>query len=299
MSNLATSERLRQFYEGLATTIPCPEPEARDDLRTMPHPELLVRYLNWADRFVAARPRRVVTWDGFLHHGSGALHMDQVHALATEVEAGSNLSPYLSEKSARDGYMRPSGKRKRRGVEWADKDYALNAYEMHHLHLDRAGTEQLLYVNFSREDAFFLMVGDHKSFDDGSLALAVAESRKGTPYELRGVGLPRPRAMTEYNRLQRAGLATFLPAGDQVVMGANLTSAGTSTMHTLYAQRIVRKMKEWDSQIDNEGFGSDWLEKSGKPYPASPNFQWAMDYCDLCLLETVAHVKIRLLEWKR
>jgi hypothetical protein len=105
--------------------------------------------------------------------------------------------------------------------------------------------------------------------------------------------------MTEYNRLQRAGLSTFLPTDDRVVMGATLTGAGTSTLHSLYAQRIVRTIRELEPRIDEPRFGSDWFEQGGKPYPTSPKFQWAMDYCDLCLLETVTHVKIRLVEWRR
>ena len=53
------------------------------------------------------------------------------------------------------------------------------------------------------------MLGDHKSFDDGTLAQAVAECRVGTSYELKGVlGPEHPRPMHEQNNLQRHGITT-------------------------------------------------------------------------------------------
>jgi hypothetical protein len=232
--------------------------------------ELLSRYINWADRFVAPRPRRVVTWDGFHRHGTATAHWDAVSALAAEIEAGNDLTPYLSDKLNRSGYVPAKDDRKKRprGLEWADKDYALNAYEMHHLHLNPAGSEELLYVSFSRNDAFFLMVGDHKSFDDGSLAQAIAESRVGTSYELNGVVAPRQRrTMNEYNQLQRRGWSTFFPIGGRAVMGATLSTAGTSWLHTKHAQRLLRVIQKVDAQIDEPRFGCDWFEQSGNTYP--------------------------------
>jgi hypothetical protein len=295
------STRVRQFYERLADSIPCDPHDARADLHAMARWELLSRYLNWADRFVAPRPRRVVTWDGIRRHGAAGLHWERVCALADEIEAGNDLTPYLSDRLGRSGYVRApkGGKQRPHGVEWADKDYALNAYEIHHLHLSRTGTEELLYVSFSRNDAFFLMVGDHKSFDDGSLAQAVAESRIGTSYELNGVGQQHARPMNEYNRLQRRGFATFLPVGDHVVMGATLSTAGTSLLHTNHAKSILRVMQNLDPQIGAPCFGNHWFEQIGESYPTSPIFEWAMNICDLCLLEKTSLMKITLVEWRR
>jgi hypothetical protein len=262
--------------------------------------ELLSRYLNWADRFVARRPRLVVTWDGFTRHGATSLHWNAVCALATEIEAGNDLRPYLSDK-VRIGYVpaKDGGKKGRRGVEWADKDYALNAYDMHHLHLSRAGTKELLYVGFSRTEALLLMVGDHKSFDDGSLAKAVGEARVGTLYELKGVGLKNHRTMAEYNQRQRRGRATFFPVGSQTVMGATLTGAGTSSLHTKHAQNMLRAIQKLDPQIDAPRFGSDMFEQSGLTCPASPIFEWALNHCDLCLIEKTAFLKWTVVEWRR
>ena len=57
--------RLRRFRETLAGMIPCEPEQVRTDLYGMEPQELLERYLNWADRFVAPRPRRIVKSKGF------------------------------------------------------------------------------------------------------------------------------------------------------------------------------------------------------------------------------------------
>ena len=168
--------RLHAFHKKLGELIPCEPESARAALHPMSTPELLVRYLNWADRYVAPRPRRVITWEGFVRHGSAHLHREAVYGLAEKIEAGDDLTPYLSERISKFGYVSSKKtKRRQRGVEWRDKDYVLNAFDTHHLHLKPTGSQELLYVCFSRNDALFVMVGDHKSFDDGSLAQAVAE----------------------------------------------------------------------------------------------------------------------------
>jgi hypothetical protein len=294
------SPRVQAFYDRVANAIPCVPKKAHAELHAMTRWELLSRYLNWADRLVAPRPRRVITWDGFTRHGTANLHWDAVCALAMEIGAGNDLTPYLSDK-VRIGYVpaKDRGKKGRRGVEWADKDYALNAYEMHHLHLNRAGTKELLYVGFSRTEALLLMVGDHKSFDDRSLAKAVGEARVGTSYELKGVGLQNQRTMAEYNQLQRRGIATFFPVGSQTVMGATLTDAGTSSLHTKHAQNMLKAIRKLDPQIDDPRFGHEWFEQSGKTYPASPAFEWALNHCDLCLIESTAFLKWTVVEWRR
>ena len=294
--------RIRQFRESVAALIPCDPESARADLYEMGLSALLGRYVNWADRFVAPRPRRVITWDGFLRHGSAQLHQVVLSALLAKIERGDNLKPYLSDRIERCGHLRSKPKKssKAKGVEWGDKDYALNAFETHHLHLDPAGTEELLYVIFSRGEAFLVMVGDHNSFDDGTLAEALAEARVGTSAELRGVlGSARHRTIREQNQLQRHGFTTIFDADCHTVMGAMLSTAGTSPFHTIHGDRIVQLIESLDLQVDEPGFCRTCFEQNRKAYPATPLFEWAMQYCDLYLVESTTSVGFPMLQWRR
>jgi hypothetical protein len=295
------SPRLLTFHETLATSIPCEPASARAVLHQMSTPELLVRYLNWADRFVAPRPRRVITWEGFVRHGSAQLHREAVYGLAEKIEAGDDLTPFLSKKIRRFGYVMPEDdKRKPHGVEWRDKDYALNAYDTHHLHLGKNRTRALLYVSFSRGDALLVMVGDHSSFDDGTLAQAIAQCRVGTPLELKGIRLPpQPDAVREKNQLQRHGFSTAFTVGERAVMGALLTGAGTAVRHTVHAKGILRAIKKIEPQLDDPSFCDKQFQQISRPRPTMPAFQWEMRHCDLCLTETTAGVNFIVVQWIR
>jgi len=295
--------RLRQFHERVAGLIPCDPEDERADLHTMGLTELLGHYVNWADRYVAPRPRRVVTWDGLLRRGSAEPHRDAVRALVGKIEAGDDLKPFLSDRVDRFGYVRPKvyKNNKSRGAEWLDKDHALNAYETHHLHLSSKGTKALLYVCFSRDDAFLVMVGDHKSFRDGTLAQAIAEARVGTSYEPNGIlGLARERAThEENNKLQWRGFSTFLHVDGHTVIGAMLATTGTSPVHTRHADRMILLIEELDPQLDEPSFGREWFEQNGMTYPATPSFEWAVQYCDLYLIETTTSVGFPMAKWRR
>ena len=145
------SPRLRRFRDQLAELIPC-DPEVRADLEQMGLPEFLLRYVNWRDRYVEPRARRVMVWDGFWQHGSPQFHLVAVTELAKRIESCADLKPYLSDRIDRFGYGRATRQHQRPfAVEWEDKDYVLNAFGVHHLHLTPQGTDELLYVSFSRD----------------------------------------------------------------------------------------------------------------------------------------------------
>lgn len=290
--------------------IPCVPKDAREDLYRVGLGELLGHYVNWADRNVPPRRRRVVTWDGFLRHGSPLSRWDAVKYLVKKIETGEDLKPFLSDRVERFDYVpRKFDKgNKRRGVEWQDKDYVLNAFETHHLHLSTnirsdgwsGRSRALLYVNFSRDDAFLVMVGDHNSFDDGTLAQAICEARVGTSHEIKGVlGPARRRTAHEQNKLQRHGLSTVYEIGGHTVIGAMLSTMGTSLLHRRHADRIIETIKELEPQLDSPGFGYEWFKRSGKPYPETPAFEWAMEYCDFFLVETTTAVGFPMVKWRR
>jgi hypothetical protein len=82
-------------------------------------------------------------------------------------------------------------------------------------------------------------------------------------------------------------------------MGAMLTGPGTSLLHTRYADRMIDMMKELEPQLDEPSFGREWFEQDGRVYPATPSFEWVMQYCDLCLIETTTRVGFPMVKWGR
>lgn len=300
--------RLIELQNALANMIPCEPEDVRSDLKEMALPSLLIYFMNWRDRFIPPRARNVTTWERFLRDDRTREHWPAILKLQRRIEAGEDLTPFLSKDIVRYGYVRPKkGKDgKQRGVEWRDKDYVLNAYGIHHFHLTdkikskgwSKRTEQLLYISFSRDSAFFLMVGDHDSFDDGTLAQAVAEMRAAAGHEMKGVlgGVFNP---AESNKLQRHGFTTVAQVGDKVVLQAVLSSAGTALFHSKHATKLMRMIEANELLLDQEEFTRGWFESAGRPCPAAPDFFWMMHYCDLCVVEKSSRTAFPLLNWHR
>ena len=83
------------------------------------------------------------------------------------------------------------------------------------------------------------------------------------------------------------------------LMGAVLSRAGTSPLHTRHADRIIDKIKELEPQLNEPSFGREWFEQNGRPYPATAAFEWVMQHCDLCLIETTTRVGFPMVQWTR
>ena len=273
-------------------------------------PALLHIYMNWQDRFIPPRPREVGFWNGFWRHGLGNDLIPAALRLQRRIAAGEDLTPFLSRDIKRYGYVRPrtDNNGKRRGIDWGDKDYALNAYDVHHLHLGeprKAGgqvkrTDELMYALFSRHHAMILMVGDHRSFDDGTLAQAIAEARAEAGEELKGI-LPGNPAFThdERNRLQRNGISTHVSVGNKVVIGAFLTSAGGSLYHTRHADEMILTIEHIEPLLDDDSTARKWFNDANIPYPNEPKFSWMLQYCDLGVYEHTSPAFFSLLRWRR
>jgi hypothetical protein len=300
--------RLCELQTWLAQAIPCEPDSVRVDLEQMHLPELLMHYMGWGDRFIVPRPRKVVTWERFLRDPRAQAFAPALLALEQRIEKGEDLTPFLSEDIKRYGYIRPKSpkKGKRRGVEWSDKDYALNAYGVHHLHLGQTigtdgwakRTSELLYASFDRKSAFFVMLGDHKSFDDGTLSQAVAEMRAEADDDIKGI-LGEGQSPAERNKMQRYGFTTLAKVGDKHVIGGYLSSTGTSPDHTRHADRIMLTIEAYELRLDQPEFMRPWFEQAGQSFPAAPEISWMLRGCDLGIFEKTSGGAFGVLDWCR
>ncbi|UIJ85274.1 hypothetical protein LZK77_16280 [Rhizobium leguminosarum] len=186
--------RIADLRRQLLSDIPCVPgtSSVRGELGTMALPQLISTYLNWKDRSLAPRPRRTIIWAGLYRHTRGPIDWDRIFKIVELSNNGDSLDRYLSRLAKTNGYVPRSPER--RGIEWGDKDLALNAYSVHHLHLapanlsgKRSGdSNALLFVAASRDAMTLLMVGNHSSFDDGTLFDAVTAFRAESDFWVRG-----------------------------------------------------------------------------------------------------------------
>jgi hypothetical protein len=291
----ALPPRVARLHRELAETIPCGA-NVRDRLTAMSLLDLLGIYTNWAQRMIPPRKRQIEFAPGFWEPALARKHGGRVLALAPKIERGLDLSRHLSGKVGSSGYVPEDPHSQRRGPEWGDKDFALNAWNVHHLHLDEADPKgrhqrtedgELLYAIFGPQHATFVLLGDHNSFDDGSLEEAVLRLRAEIgDYTLRGlVGSARSFTPEQRKTLARRGYTTSADFDGQVILSAQLSTAGTNLWSRRHADMIFDALLHLDPQLDDPAFT---LQRGdGRPWapPTDPAFEWKMVYNTLFLVE--------------
>ena len=123
---------------------------------------------------------------------------------------------------------------------------AINAYGLHHIHLNpynkngnRNGTsDELVFVDVFRAEIVLVMLGDHKSFDDGSLFQTATNYKAETGWDIKGIRPPRENPNPVEQQLSvRHGLCSSGVSGDKLVATNTNSTAGTSIFHTQHADK--------------------------------------------------------------
>lgn len=301
--------RLSRLKADLVRTIPCATKALRCELASQPLRYVLIHYITWVDRLIPPRPRIVTIGKGFWE---SHLNLDQMAALATIADAfssGRDLAPHLSKATRIRGYSNS----KSGGRQWAvrddgHKDFALNAYGLHHLHLvpsnrqgKRSGkSDQLLFVKVSREEARFVCLGDHRSFDGEKLPEEVAKELADEGWGLREIQPPRENDMNafERNRLRRLGLTVPEIVDGQVIAMPPLATDGSSVLHVQHVFKINHWLAYWEPRLDTISGIEEFAASSGLSIDQFTNMRWGFYYGDFCL-EADAGKSVLCIPWRR
>ena len=311
MSSETLSPRMLALKSWVVATIPCEGNSLvlRQALREMRLHTLLIYYMAWVDRLIAPRKRRTKFaqnfWQGLSDH-----QLVNIRRIAQMSEKGDDLRPFLSRLVDTHGFtfsnVAPTPKKK-----WADggrgnKDFALNTLDAHHLHLvarmaDRrkGQSSDLLYVLVSRNEMNMVMLGDHKTFDDGRLKAAIARERFDD-WKLSGITPPRGPDWTdeEERRLARNGFVRAEVVDDAVVLLNPTAMDGSSLFHVRHADKIMMFLHEWDAALDDPSERRRLEGRVALPLGSLDHFRWAFWYGDFCLLPSGGK-GVCLFPWKR
>jgi hypothetical protein len=279
MQELQESKRIRALTRQLVAMIPR-FPNNKTSLAALKGKsltDLLITYIGWRLRYVARRPREV--------RGRANLNSDprlpalkaNIDAFVTAVEAGDDLTPYLSLDPHTRGYTPAADPTTRSADSWADKDFLLNVMGLHHFHLgltrEAAGhmarTNEVLFASVTRSYFEVLGLFDHDVFEheeDGSM----------TP--------ERTKLWTAFQARQVAGLLPGqLSMGGAGSLGITLSSHPVAVVRT--AQRHVRIMREIDPKLDDRDYVRSLYQAQ---VPAKPRLRWHYNHLDFGLADDAA-----------
>ena len=272
MVNVEDPKRIKAFRRELVAAIPrFPNDKASlQALEAKSFTDLLITYIGWRLRYVAARPRRVTGIANLEADPRATGLKPNIDGFLKAVEAGADLTPYLSLQPHSRGYTPAADPNKTpKPDSWADKDFLLNVMGLHHFHLgltkETAGhmarTNEVLFASVTRDEFEILGLFDHAAFeheDDGSM----------TP--------EREKLWAAYQVREAAGLLPGqLSVGGFGGFGITLSSQPVAVVRT--AQRHVQIMREVDPKLDDSAFLRT-LYPEGQ-VPAKPKLKW--HYCHL------------------
>jgi len=291
--------RLKQFHEELSRSIPCipTTADARRELETKPLRDLLAIYINWQSRFIPPRPRIVQVVPDFWNSPLVKRHTGRLRVLIRKIEAGDDLSMHLSNRAHTHGYVSS----KQRRIWSDDRDFTLNGWEVQHVHLDEMNKQgrrphtldrELLYAVFGAEEATLVLVGDHNSFDDGTLDDALVRARAVSGgFELVGI---HPGTSTARERVSLARRAINSAAGidGKTIISSVLSASGTAVRTRVQADEVFEVLYHLDPQLESSEFALS-LAEGWRP-PKEPVFEWKMVCCALVLTERKSGVGLPL-----
>ncbi|MBB3996177.1 hypothetical protein GGR95_003850 [Sulfitobacter undariae] len=246
----------------------------------------LTVYINHASRFIVPKKRMVQYAQTFPDSEIYERILPQIADLKTEIESGRDLRPRLSRKLDSDGYSSNS--------RWSDKDFALNAYGVHHLHLQSKNgngqSEELVFVEIKCTAATMLLAGKHSSFSRPDLENAILAHRASTgEMVLNGLHAPPSShsgfTAEERKRLARNSFATTEMVNGKVVISANLTNSGGSNLYAKHTQNVLSKLKYFEAQLGDVEFVRALFQKFQMSAPLSPQFSWDYEYTSFFLRE--------------
>lgn len=232
--------RIQDLRDELVRNMPIQKAADRAKLAGEYITTVLIQYLTFKARMVRVRPRTVVIWPEVAASPHYAVHKVDVERLKAEFEAGTDMNAALSSLVRRNVYAgdlptKTAGMTNEDWVKkaWRGKDRVRVLYDVHHLHLGArqadgsvARSGPLLFVGIAPDQAFFLALGDHDSFDDGTISKMMWDALEAGP--------------------TAAGGGAYLPPGGGVTLG------GTKAPDTLEAIRIVKVLEEIDRQLDEQ-----------------------------------------------
>ncbi len=265
--------RIQAFRETLISQLPRAPNSARSRrvLEAMATNQLILAFLTWRLRTVPAKPRKVAIWSGGVAPSQLQAMAPRLAPLMRKVEAGDDLSPYLSHLVNTTGVVLPGAKATdQRG----DIDMVLTREGLHHFHVpasddpkDRSGP--LVFAEVLETEFRLVAISDHGAFDRGS-----AERER-------------------FFAICQAYLAKDVPP-NQGFMANPVLSSGHSLLVMSFANYCDEAMHRLDPKLDDPAFIDELYADPGQTRslvrPKTPRLRWHFEDTQFGLLEAKAGV---------
>jgi hypothetical protein len=275
------SKRVRAFQRGLVNKIPR-FPNDKGSLTAIQSASLvslLIHYMNWAIRYVPARPRIVRIDSTASSDARWKKHQEAISLFLDKVTSGGDLTPYLSLEVHSRGYTPPQQSRGSSPSHWADKDFVLTIMGYYHFHLGpnlepngfATRTDDLIFAKVTRDEFLVIAVLDHSAFEMTGTDDKMTEERK--------------RLWTIFDEHSTRGL----PPGS-VYIPAMITTSGHSLHIVRLAQEYANIIRSIDPKLDEQSYIVNLYRCAGAKCPKKTKLAWHLNFLNFGLLDTQSNM---------
>ena len=178
-----------------------------------------------------------------------------------KVQSGEDLTPYLSHKALKEGYISNQS----RSSYWDDKDLVLNVTGFHHIHLDPGRTNDMLFVHITEKKLIVHGIFNHDVFDDPKSDGTLSDERT--------------RMLTLHqNIVSKQKRGTFLLSA--------LAGDGNPIYIVKLAQKFNKIINKIDPKISERCFIDELYKSSNITPPSRFNLTWQIIDSNLVLFDT-------------
>lgn len=273
---IENSKRIKAFRRDLISALPR-FPNNKASLQTLESKDLtdlLIAYIGWRLRYVGQRPRKVTGQENLANDPRAAALRANIDAFIQEVEAGGDLTPYLSIEPHTRGYSPAADPGNPSADAWADKDFLLNVMGLHHFHLgltkEEKGhmkrTNEVIFASVTRDDFEIIGLFDHAAFEYDDNSAMTPERNK-----LWKVFTTRQEAAALPGQLMTGGYG-----------GYGITMASSPVAVVRAAQRHVKILQEIDPKLDDSLYVRGLYDGSS---PEKPKLCWHYNHLDFGLFD--------------
>ncbi len=226
---------------------------------------VLLHYLSWKCRTIPQRPRKTYVEKYALDDKRMSGLESRINNLLSEVEAGNDLTLYLSSKVNCEGY---TPYQNTNGDKWADKDFLLNTTGFHHFHLAKYPnrTNEVVFARVTREAFHIIAIFDHSVFDSVATNNDLSQERS--------------RLLELHSEYSSRGL----PPGTVYASSILVTSGHplhVVDLASIYNEVIINN----DPKLDDPDFISKIYCETQLQIPKKQKFSWYIHGLDLGIVD--------------
>lgn len=249
-------------------------------LHGMSTSDLLIKWFNWNSRLIPANPRKVHQSKEFQANKVVTARKPEIDALISEIEAGTDLTKYLS-RGVKHGYIDPTGIKSHLRQ---DMDLMLSAWGIHHLHTSQVVESDgfverdgyIVFAVFKHDAAYLIDLMTHKDWVNEHVLQVLVDNwpDTGLIHEVKGVvGLSRTLNDSQRLTLRKKHANTAAEINGNVYMpAAGMVASGASLHSVRQADRVCDALERFAKYYENSR--GEFLKSIPPPtvWPNKPNF---------------------------